>query len=975
MNETDVSQVAQPDALAPALIGRDDAMATMVAALSRPALVLVEGEAGIGKSRLLDECLAAPALRGRVVLMAACPPLEEPFPLGAVVDGLRVFHDRLGELALSPLAGALRPLFPEWAPWLPPALEALPDPQEIRHRLFRALSELIDALGVDVLVVEDAHWADAATLDWLLTLAASRDAKRSIVVTYRPLDVGEGSPLLRLTSRPPRNMAWERISLEPLDVPQTRALVESMFATADVSDRFAAFLHEHTGGIPLALEETVRLLRARRDIFRSESGWRRRITEELRVPPTMRDSVLERVARLDPGTRAVLEAAAVLEAPADEALIAAVAGLGESAARDGLTGALASGLLREAGRGTFAFRHVLASRAVAEATPIPSRRRLHHRAALALREGEHPPVVRLCRHFRESGDVEEWCRYAEAAAELALEAGDGHTTVAMMLDLLTTADHPVERRVRLARRLGMAVSVTAEPLLGLGERVRTALEETLAHPGLPAQARGEIGLRLGRLRFHLGEFEAAMVGLEAAMPDLEDRPELAVQAMLLLANPMIRAWPRTRHLAWAGRAEELFPLISGPVERAAFLSNQVAALLGLGEEDGWRVARSLPADGAGRLERQEIARGRLMTGQFCTLWGRHDDARAYLDSAAALVERVGYRRIEGVLRLARAHLAWHDGRWEGLDDVAAELAGSEAADEATRLEARMIQGLLDLARGAPQRAERRLREVLAASLPRGHADPFIFPDAALARILLSRGEPEAALEITEPVLDMIAGKDVWLWATEVLPVHLDALLAAGRAEERGGLVAAFAAGMSGRNAPAAAAAVLTCRAMVADDPRAAAGLFGRAAAAWAALPRPYDRLLATERQGRRLLQAGERERGLTVLEQSQRLLTELGARWDADRVAHLLREQGVEVARPWRGGRRGYGDRLSPREVEIVALVARGWTNKRIAEILTLSPRTVERHLSAAMRKLSVTTRTALVTAAAAEGLLDQTPT
>ncbi|WP_345408596.1 ATP-binding protein [Nonomuraea salmonea] len=497
MNEIHVRRRSPSDALPPALIGRDDAMAAMVAAVSQDALVLVEGEAGIGKSRLLDECLADPALRGRTVLMAACPPLREPFPLGAVVDGLRVFDDRLGELALSPLAGALRTLFPEWAAWLPPALEALPDPQETRHRLFRALGELIDALGVDVLVVEDAHWADTATLDWLLTLTTSRGAARSIVVTYRPLEVGEGSPLLRLTSRPPRNMSWERIALEPLDVPQTGALVKSMFATADVSDRFAAFLHEHTGGIPLALEETVRLLRARRDIFRSETGWRRRITEELRVPPTVRDSVLERVTRLDPATRAVLEAAAVLEAPAGEALIAAVADLDEAAVQDGLAVALASGLLRESGRGAFCFNHVLASRAVAEATPIPSRRRLHHRAALALREGEHPPVVRLCRHFRESGDVEEWCRYAEAASELAMEAGDGHTTVAMMLDLLTAADHPVERLVRLARRLGAAVSVTAEPLLGLGERVRAALEETLAHPGLPAEARGRAGAEAG----------------------------------------------------------------------------------------------------------------------------------------------------------------------------------------------------------------------------------------------------------------------------------------------------------------------------------------------------------------------------------------------------------------------------------------------------------------------------------------------
>jgi DNA-binding NarL/FixJ family response regulator len=100
----------------------------------------------------------------------------------------------------------------------------------------------------------------------------------------------------------------------------------------------------------------------------------------------------------------------------------------------------------------------------------------------------------------------------------------------------------------------------------------------------------------------------------------------------------------------------------------------------------------------------------------------------------------------------------------------------------------------------------------------------------------------------------------------------------------------------------------------------------------------------------------------------------LGACWDADRVAHLLRQHGVEVPRPWRSGPRGYGDRLSPRELEVLALVARGLTNREVAKMVFLSPRTVGHHLSRAMRKLGVTTRTAAVVAAADAGLIATEP-
>src|SRR5690606_27963901 len=149
-------------------------LAAMVAGLTHPpALVLVEGEAGIGKTRLVRECLDRPPLRSLTVLEVVCPPLPDPFPLGPLVDAVQRWHRPAADLALSPLGGALRPLFPEWADRLPPPPEPLDDPRSTRHRLFRALSELLDRTGVELLVVEDAHWADQATLEFLLMLTAA----------------------------------------------------------------------------------------------------------------------------------------------------------------------------------------------------------------------------------------------------------------------------------------------------------------------------------------------------------------------------------------------------------------------------------------------------------------------------------------------------------------------------------------------------------------------------------------------------------------------------------------------------------------------------------------------------------------------------------------------------------------------------------------------------------------------------------
>ena len=166
---------------------------------------------------------------------------------------------------------------------------------------------------------------------------------------------------------------------------------------------------------------------------------------------------------------------------------------------------------------------------------------------------------------------------------------------------------------------------------------------------------------------------------------------------------------------------------------------------------------------------------------------------------------------------------------------------------------------------------------------------------------------------------------------------------------------------------------MTCRAIVAEahgqQYGRAAALFGRAAAAWSGLPRPYDALLARENQAACLLALGRAEAGLSLLTEIYRGLSDLGATGDADRVKRSLRERGVSARPGWRGGRRGYGDQLSPRELEVVRLAVAGHSAREIAEELYRSPDTVYTQLRSARRKLGVSANTALAVRASEVGV------
>jgi DNA-binding CsgD family transcriptional regulator/tetratricopeptide (TPR) repeat protein len=938
------------------LIGRGRELADLTRVLAcSPALVLVEGEAGIGKSRLLNAYLSSGPARTRPALVACCPPFRQPQTLGPLTDALHgVAADVVG-LPLTGLAGALRPLFPEWAASLPPAAEPAEDATVARHRVFRALAELIRCLRLAMVVVEDAHWADEATLEFLLYLASLDSWTASLVVTYRPEDLPARSLLPRLSRHAAGNRGL-RLSLGPLDAEHTGALVSSMLAGEPVSAEFATFVHDRTEGVPLAVEELVKLMADRADLARRDGRWVRRSLAGIIVPPTVRDAVLERAGRLSPQAQAVLRSVAVLAEQVDETTLAVVSALPGSDARAGLAEALRSGLLGEDARGLVSFRHALAGQAVHDAIAGPDRRALHLRAGCALEGRSASQTVRLARHFKEAGETVRWSRYAEQAFHLALSSGDEASAAELLCDLIDeTKPSGGHQAVRLLRWISPASMADPRYCRQIARSVRSLLDSWLSPPSEEAELR----VKLAAILLDLEEYEAARAELKRVIPHLTGNPRLAARVMGLLGTPHDLITPASEHRRYLRRAAQLTSSAQ-PSERPQLLMEQATALLVLGEEEGWAKEALVAAEATAAGNIQRLAFSQLNSGDTAMTWGRYADSRQRLARALELAEARHYRHYRDVVLATQVHLDWFTGVWEGLPARAHALADSEAGPLESRYEAALVIGLIHAAAGARERAGDCLRDVLALRRRQGAPYYIMEPAAALARLLLADGRTEDALRVTEDGAEVLAAKRIWIWATDLVPARVAALAAAGRIDEAASLAAAFARGLGNRDAPAARAGLALCRALLAQargEHSRAASRFGRAAAAWRSLPRPYDSWLALEQQARCQLAAGNRASALATLDEVLRGLTELGAAGDVSRVKRELRGLNPAVRMP---GRRGYGGRLSPRELDVARLLVAGGTNREIGEQLFLSPKTVARHLDSAMRKLGVRSRTAL---------------
>lgn len=949
----------------PRLIGRDSELALLCEAISTPpALIFVEGDAGIGKSRLVREAVCSHAVKGRRVLRGCCHRLRDPFPLGPVVEALRRVGDEPPSRSLSPLLGALRPLLPELTGMLPPELAPIGDVRAQRHRVFRALRELFEALGPTVCVLEDLHWADEGTLELLAFLLSEPPTGLTLVLTYRGEDRDPVSPIRAVASRIPKETLNLTVELSALPVKEVGYLVCAMLDAEAVSEEVASELHRWTAGNPLALEEVIRMLRDQGQLV-LDGGRLTSAPQRVDVPPTIRESVRESLERLDRDGRVITRAAAVLATPVDEELLKRVAGLPRARAINALTNAVSSGLLEEEPDGRFWFRHVLAAEAVQAETPAPDRRRLHLRAARSLESCPEPrALARLAHHFRQAKLLANWARYAEAAADAATSMGNDREAARLLLEVLSGPALHRASRVRMAVKLGTAALYSVSPRAAIDVLQRTLVEVK----DMPCGVRGELRCSLARLQSHAGDrsWREEMV---RAVGELGGRPDLAAPAMASLAWPTMAEGKLEDDLGWLRSASDAAARAEDPKVKRAVDGQRAAILLSVGDPAGWDAVSEIPRQATSTEAKVQLLRDLHSLSVVTLNLGHYRQAESCLARARRIDDELEHVSWGPWLKSTRISLDWRAGRWKGLESRARELMEATLARPALSLGNELILGSLLLAHGRVEEAERIFTRALELARPRRWISAQLVATARLARIELARGGAQAAAELTAAGLDVVRRKGIWVWARDLAPLAVQALVASGSWEEARDLVGEFSAGLCDRDAPAARAAAALCHGAVLDaqgrDDAGSRSLI-RAERLWLALPCPYEAAQARETRARCLL-ARHDERGGELLLGALETFDGLGASWDAGRVRAELRAQGVAPRPSAPGGRGALRGVLSSREAEVARLAGMGNKNREIAEMLFLSPRTVEAHVASALRKLGVDSREGLASVAGRE--------
>ncbi|MBB5803364.1 DNA-binding NarL/FixJ family response regulator [Saccharothrix ecbatanensis] len=936
----------------PVLIGRGEHLAALREAVARPpAVVLLEGEAGVGKSRLVSELLAGD-LGGVLPLVGYCWQVGEPFSYGALLEALRGAGPGLSrQQHLNPVIGALAPLLPEIASELPAPLPSIGDPRAERHRLFRAVRELLAALGPVLLVVEDLHWADDGTRQLLRFLAGAPPADLGMVLTYRREDLHGGSPL-GAEFRPAAGGLVAVLEIEPLDVDGVRRLTEAILGAEEVSVEFSARLHERTAGIPFVVEETLRALRDPEGAVHAGSVRAKRLLDAVKVPVLLRDAMADRLATLPAATVRVVEAAAVLGTPVPAALLADVGDVPEDQVRTALVHALDGHVLYEVDESRYGFRHILARQAVYDTISAPQRDALHHRAVDALEHVEPRPLVQLAEHSERAGRKADWLTYGEAAADRAIDSGDAATATALLQRLLAVPVLSADLVDRLAIKLGRIANT------GLDQHDPTeTLGRLLTDPRLTTSVRGEVRLQRAFLLLRLiGRIREGRAELERAVEELAGRPDLVARATAALAVPSTGTVPPDALRRWQELAKAHRMAAAGEL-RISLLASEVASVLHQGHLE-WLDEVPDHANTLGG--QQQLARLRCNVADVCVWLGHLDLGVRFLRDGLRLAAESGAPWVVSIGRTTETRLDWITGRWDGLVERVNRLIEEYRDITANTCELDLVLGWLAAARGDWVVAEEHFGRTGARDPDDAIVPVAISGIAGLASILLERKEAAEAAAEVDRGLTAVRKCDGWQWVGSLAPVAVAAYSAAGRTAEAERLVEEVTEGIVDRDAPIVVAALAHCRGALAEargEPSEAVEHFREAAARYEVMPAPYFAALAREREAT-VLAPSERERSVELLTVSAETFAGFGASKDAARCRHALHS--LCSVEPARRGRQGYGNDLSPREVEIARMVAAGQTNREIAEKLFLSSRTVEHHVARLFRKLGINSRAEL---------------
>jgi DNA-binding CsgD family transcriptional regulator len=664
------------------------------AALGHGRLVLIGGEAGVGKTALVDT-FARHA--GTPVFRTSCDALSTPAPLSLLRD-------------LAPMLGL--------------TIDGQPLDGDARQRLFWEVLEAFAARPEPTVVIgEDAHWADGATLELLRFLGRRIGGLHTlVVVTYRDDEIGPDHPLRLVLGDLATAPTVQRITLRPL----SEAAVHRLTAGTGVD---AGALHHLTGGNPFFLTEVL-------------------ATAGDTVPASVGDAVLARAARLSPEARAVLDVAAVIGSTVDLDVLLAVAG----PVLDEVDEGIARGLLQTT-EDELAFRHTLTREAILAAIAPLRRRLLHSRVLAALREvpAAKQNLARLAHHAEAAGEREAVLAFAVAAAEQAAGLHAHREAAAQYARALRFADDlPAAERAHLLEQRSVACYVSDD-----GEEAIAARTEALGiWRTLGNRLREGDNLRwLSHLSWRDAEaVSAASDALEVLEP-LGSSPELAM-AYSNLAQLRLLNLDLAGTLRWGTQAIDLAEELGETETLVHALNNVGTARAYVGDGQGTEnLSRSLRlALEASLLDHACRALANLAYTAMLTM--RLDEADRQLTTAIdfAIEHDLDSRR--GYLQAARAALRARRGMWDVAETEIHTLLRQPVLSSVTRMMAVTTLGQVSARCGLPAATET-LDEALVLVERTGKLLRLAPVRAARAEAALLQGDNTRAREEAGAVRELI----------------------------------------------------------------------------------------------------------------------------------------------------------------------------------------------------------------------------
>jgi DNA-binding CsgD family transcriptional regulator len=930
-------------------------------------LVLIGGEAGIGKTALAEASCREAQEQGGLVLTGRCYDLTETPPYGPWVDLFDRCRQR-NDIPPLPVAFAQRGTVGAVAS---------------QAALFRDVLDFFAALTSTrslALLLDDAHGMDPASLDLLRFLARARSSLPLLLITtYRSDELTRRHPLYTLLPTLVREASAARIDLRPLDDDAARTLVEARFhlPTAD-AERLVGFVQRRAEGNPLFTGEVLRSLIESGVLRQQRCAWQLGDLARVALPPLLRQIIDARVARLDAEGQRLLAVAAVVGHEVALVLWALAAEVDEASLLGLIEAATTANLLVENPDGMHVrFAHALVREAVYEGISPARRRLLHRRIAGLLVDQPQPDPDAVAMHFHQASDARAvaWLVRAGERAQAAFAWLTAAQRFEAALALMARADVDAQARgwllLRTARLLRY-VDVARGAALA-DEAVSCAM--TVSDRGLAAFARYTRGLltcAAGDVAGGLPEMDAGVAALEALSE--AERALVAAHAAAIDAPLSAPDW-RGSLLLWSGQA--------GPFREARERGERLLAeAAGGGEEmeqalrDGYHglgaayAALGMPCEAATAYARACDAY--LRAGHHAlaamALWRELDLlALPYRTDDLTARRRLAERAVAAWARASGAFpatvppqfpylpLLVLEGDWDEAERLAVAVSAEEwGLKDFPTLALRYRATLLHI-RGDTAGAWRAVRE----GLPGGHATApgtVVFVDVATA---LQRTAAALALDAGDLLTakGWLEGHDRWLaWSGTVLGRSEGQVLWAQYHRQAGDVDAAHAHAERAlmharepRQPLALVAAHRTFGELVMEVGRyAEAEHHLRESLALAeACAAPYERALTLLSLTELNVAQGKNEHAHALLAAARALLVRLAARLALDRADALtarLTDDGPPAT--------AYPGGLTAREVEVLRHLAAGESNQEIADALFLSLRTVNRHIANLYRKI-----------------------